>query len=107
MASTTVVSVEDDLDGSPAAGTVEFSFRGKSYEIDLSAENTELFEGQMALYTNAARRVAHASGKSRPRTLAKRRASADVRKWARESGLEIPDRGRIPAKILEQYEAAH
>lgn len=30
-----------------------------------------------------------------------------VRQWARENGLSVTERGRIPAAIQEQYEAAH
>ncbi len=32
---------------------------------------------------------------------------ADVRAWAREQGLPVGDRGRLPAKLVEQYDAAH
>jgi len=34
-------------------------------------------------------------------------AAADVRAWARENGLEVSDRGAIPAAVLEQHAAAH
>jgi ERCC4 domain/Lsr2 len=34
------------------------------------------------------------------------RRSADVRAWARERGLVVSDRGRIPADVVRQYEAA-
>jgi hypothetical protein len=30
-----------------------------------------------------------------------------IRKWARERGHELADRGRIPGKILEAYRAEH
>jgi len=30
-----------------------------------------------------------------------------VRAWARQSGLEVSERGRISAEIMKQYEAAH
>ncbi|HLS49779.1 MAG TPA: histone-like nucleoid-structuring protein Lsr2, partial [Actinomycetaceae bacterium] len=29
-----------------------------------------------------------------------------VRKWAEANGIEVSARGRIPASILEQYQAA-
>jgi hypothetical protein len=29
-----------------------------------------------------------------------------VRAWAREQGIEIKDRGRIPADVIAKYEAA-
>ena len=31
----------------------------------------------------------------------------DVRAWAREQGMQVGDRGRLPAKLVAQYEAAH
>lgn len=32
--------------------------------------------------------------------------AAEVRAWARDNGLDVSDRGSIPAVVLEQYEAA-
>lgn len=43
-----------------------------------------------------------------PDTGAERVASTDdVRAWARENGFTVSDRGRIPQKVVEAYEAAH
>ena len=39
MAQKVTVTLEDDLDGGPAAETVRFSFGGADYEIDLSKKN--------------------------------------------------------------------
>jgi Lsr2 protein len=33
--------------------------------------------------------------------------AAKVREWARGQDIDVPDRGRIPGPVLEQYEAAH
>ncbi|NED60954.1 Lsr2 family protein, partial [Streptomyces sp. SID10244] len=30
-----------------------------------------------------------------------------VREWAIDNGYEVSDRGRVPARIVEAYEAAH
>lgn len=36
------------------------------------------------------------------------RASArDVRKWAKEHGVEVPASGRLPREVQERYAAAH
>ena len=32
--------------------------------------------------------------------------SGDIRAWAKEHGLAVSERGRIPASVLEQYQAA-
>ena len=41
MAQQTTVRFVDDIDGSEAVGTVSFSLNNRSYEIDLSDENTD------------------------------------------------------------------
>jgi hypothetical protein len=32
--------------------------------------------------------------------------SASVRKWAQSNGIELSQRGRIPADVVERYKAA-
>ena len=32
--------------------------------------------------------------------------SGDIRAWAKGHGINVSDRGRIPASVTEQYEAA-
>ena len=32
---------------------------------------------------------------------------SDVRYWARDQGIKVSDRGRIPADVLARYRAAH
>jgi hypothetical protein len=65
-----------------------------------------LFSAQLAPFTDHARK-ADREQRARPaRASAARRNSADIRAWAREHGLGISERGRIPASITEQYEAA-
>jgi hypothetical protein len=39
MATKITVALEDDLDGGPAAETVQFAFDGTDYEIDLNEKN--------------------------------------------------------------------
>ena len=40
------------------------------------------------------------------RTAASRQRSSDIRAWARQQGLSVSERGRIPASVVQQYEAA-
>ena len=35
-----------------------------------------------------------------------RERSADIRAWAKDQGITVSDRGRIPASVAEQYETA-
>jgi hypothetical protein len=106
MATRTTVTLEDDLDGGHAEETVRFGLGTVDYEIDLSAANASRLRAQLAPFIERARR--HSRGqRARPgRTSAARRDSAEVRAWAKEHGIEISERGRIPATVTEQYEAA-
>jgi hypothetical protein len=46
---------------------------------------------------------------SRPkrRTAANRQRSADIRAWAKRNGIQVSDRGRIPAQVISKYDASH
>jgi len=100
-----VVIVEDDLDGSSADETVRFGLDGAEYEIDLSGKNARKFRKRLAPFVEHAHRVA--AGQRRPaRTAASRQRSRDIRAWARQQGIELSDRGRMPASIVDQYEAS-
>ena len=104
MATKITVVLEDDLDGGPADETVRFGIDGTGYEIDLSTSNATAFRRQLAPYIEHARR---AGTRKRPgRTVASRARSADIRAWARDQGIALSDRGRIPADVVEQYQAA-
>ncbi len=108
MAKNVSVVITDDLDGSTGARTVAFGFDGVNYEIDLAAANRAKLESALAPFISSARRARAASarrGAGRPAAQAVDRAA--VRAWARESGLNVSDRGRISAEIMSQYEAAH
>ena len=103
MAQKVSVVLEDDLTGGPAAQTVRFAVDGTDYEIGLNAKNAATFGKQLAPYVEHARRA----GARRPgRTAAGRPRSGDIRAWAKEHGLAVSTRGRIPATVAEQYHAA-
>ena len=106
MAVSTTVVLEDDLEGGPATETLQFSLGGREYEIDLNAKNAGRFRSQLAPFIDHAR-PASAGRRRRPvRTAASRQRSAAVRAWAKQQGIELSDRGRIPASVVEQYQAA-
>jgi nucleoid-associated protein Lsr2 len=106
MATRTMITLEDDLDGSPASETVRFGLGAAAYEIDLSAANAGRLRSQLAPFIDHARKAGRGQ-RSRPaRTTATRQDSAEIRAWAKEHGIEVSDRGRIPASVTEQFEAA-
>jgi hypothetical protein len=40
------------------------------------------------------------------RTSSSRERSGGIRAWAKDQGIKVSERGRIPASIIEQYENA-
>jgi hypothetical protein len=106
VAQRTQVLFVDDIDGSEAAGTVRFGIGGTEYEIDLSQAHKDQLTAAVGPYMAAARKVTSARRPVRgPRPV--RHDQSEVRAWAREQGLKVSDRGRIPADVLAQYESAH
>ena len=99
----------DDLDGSQAEGTVRFGLDGAEYEIDLNAEHAPALRDALARYVGAARRAG--GGTRRPaRDGCRARAdgvdSTEVREWAKAQGIEVKDRGRVPAELMVKFKAA-
>jgi len=45
-------------------------------------------------------------GPRRPHASTSRQRSSDIRAWAKEQGITVSDRGRIPATVVAQYQAA-
>ncbi len=107
MAQKVQVLLIDDLDGSSADETVSFGLDGRTYEIDLSKKNADKLRKVLEPYVENARR-ARPSGRKRATLAAgSRQRSAEIRRWAKSVGIEVSDRGRIPANVIEKYEAAH
>jgi hypothetical protein len=100
------VVLEDDMTGGPAEQTIRFAFEGTDYEIDLNAKNAATFSTQLAPYLEHARRAGRAQAPRPGRTAANRQRSGDIRAWAKEHGLAVSERGRIPASVVDQYDAA-
>ncbi|GLY80941.1 histone-like nucleoid-structuring protein Lsr2 [Actinoallomurus iriomotensis] len=107
MAQETIVRLLDDIDGKPADETVSFSLDGVPYEIDLRSKNADKLRKVFAPYVEKGRKAgARRTGRGgRGRTAHNRERAADIRGWAKEHGISINDRGRIPAEIVQAYEA--
>jgi hypothetical protein len=107
MAQKVQVSLVDDLDGGAAAETVSFALDGRAYEIDLNKRNAAKLRKAIAPFRDSARKARPAGRKAGTRTAGNRERSAEIRDWARSAGIPVNDRGRIPANVVQQYEAAH
>lgn len=108
VARTTRVSLVDDLDGGPAAGSLTFGLDGASYELDLSVQNANALLEALRPYLEAARRVTDPKrGRSRAFTnVATPVDPSAVRAWAASNGVNVSARGRLSAAVIDQYRAA-
>lgn len=113
VAQQTIVQMVDDLDGSQTEDvtTVSFGLDGVTYEIDLSEANAANLRKSVEDFVTHARRT---GGRLKPGTGAKSNSAATasheqaqaIREWARRNGHEVSNRGRIPASLIEAFEAA-
>ena len=103
MAQKVITLLEDDIDGTKADETVTFGFEGATYELDLSEANARKLRDELGPWIKAARRT---GGTRRPSRSASNVDLKAVRAWAASNGVELSNRGRVPAKVLEQYHAA-
>lgn len=109
MAQKTQIILVDDLDGGQAVETVTFGLDGVTYEIDLNEEHAAQLRDAFASWIGHGRKVARSTGGRTTRRSSSSRGSSDateIREWARSQGIQVSDRGRIPANIKEQYEAS-
>jgi nucleoid-associated protein Lsr2 len=99
----------DDLDGSAAEGTVRFGLDGTEYEIDLNAKHAQQLREALARYVAAGR---HIRASTRPPARSGRKSppnamnTTEVREWAKGQGINVKDRGRIPAELVVKFKAA-
>jgi hypothetical protein len=112
MAKTVNVVITDDIDGSADARTVTFAYQGQQFEIDLAEKNRAAFLAVLKPFIDAAhvapggrRRRGAAGGRRSRGSFSVDRAA--VRAWAAKQGIQVAERGRIRADVLEKYAAAH
>jgi hypothetical protein len=105
MAQKVTVEMTDDLDGSQADTTVSFAVDGTAYEIDLSKRNAAAMRRTFERYVGHARKAGRST--RRTRGARNRQHSSDVRAWAKARGIQVSERGRIPASVVSQYEEAN
>jgi len=106
MATKTTIVLEDDLEGGPAEETLRFSLGGAEFEIDLNVKNASAFRRQLEPFISHARKAGTRQRRRPARTASSRQRGGAIRAWAKEQGISVSDRGRIPASVIEQYEAA-
>jgi hypothetical protein len=116
MATVTRMYMVDDIDGSKEeVSTVRLAVDKQDFEIDLSAANEARLREKLARFVEAATPV-----KAQPAARRARKSSAAaqairpdkeqtlaLRKWARDNGYQVSNRGRIPKNVQAAFEAAH
>jgi hypothetical protein len=107
MAKQIQVVITDDIDGGEAHETIAFGLDGASLEIDLNKLNAAQFRKTVAPYIEHGRRVSRGRRPRAARPARDRGHSSDVREWAKQQGIQVSERGRIPASVVSQYEDAH
>lgn len=117
MARRIVHQLVDDIDGTVLevgeGETVLFSLDGVAYEIDLTDDNAAALRAALEPYLSAgrsissARAVSSGGGGARKRRRAGQQDYSAIREWATANGFTVSERGRVPASVLEAYDAAH
>lgn len=104
MATRVLTTLQDDIDGSAATQTIRFALDGIEYEIDVSDRNANRLRNVLGEFIAHGRTVGgRAARKSASSSQVDTKA---VRKWAEAHGIEVSSRGRIPAEVVERYNAA-
>jgi len=119
MAQKTIVTLVDDLTGEVAENisTVEFALDGRTYELDLTDENSAKLHDALSQCVQAARKIGgrRRSG-ARPGPASKnighapgysRETLKSIREWAKKNGHNVSDRGRLPADVVQAWETTH
>lgn len=103
MAKKVTVELVDDISGEPGATTTQFGLDGVDYEIDLVDDQDLRYT--LAPWIEKARRVDKPGRNGRPPTNGAKRPDMHlIRRWARENGMHVPVRGRMPAATIRAYD---
>ncbi|WP_433498162.1 Lsr2 family DNA-binding protein [Sphaerimonospora sp. CA-214678] len=105
----------DDLDLSEGDDVArrEFPLLNRTFAIDLSDANHQRLNEALAFLDRIlenSREVRQASRSKKAADTSPRLRGytfTDVREWAREQGVEVPARGKVPDEVVERFIAAH
>lgn len=108
MAKTVVVQSVCDLCQSPeVTGTYRFGWDLTNYEADLCHQHSnELIEVMERLVSSSRRLGSKAKSVEVPAPAASprdRASTLEVRRWAKQNGIAVSERGRIPDELFEQF----
>lgn len=114
VAQRVITQLVDDVDGTELTEgdgeTINIALDGASYVLDLSSKNASRLRKDFGKWLDHARK---APGSTRGRrsgggtTRRDPEQTKKIRQWAQDNGHQVSERGRIPATVVEAYEAAH
>jgi hypothetical protein len=117
MAQRTIIQLTDDLDNRAIPDgkgeTVRFGLDRQDYEIDLGEKNAKAMRDAFSKYVAAARRAAGTPRTGRSRAgrsgagPARTHDAKAVRAWAESQGIQVSQRGRVPADLVAKFQAAN
>jgi hypothetical protein len=110
MAQKVQVTLLCDLDDGnvDADETVQFSLGNTAYEVDVCAKHAQQIREGLEPFVANARKASTGTARRRPAAAAGgRQQTASIRIWAKDHGIQVNERGRIPASVVKEYEAAH
>ena len=61
---------------------------------------------KIAPFIEHARKAGRGQRRRTERTVSSREHSGSIKAWAKDQGIAVSERGRIPASVVEQYETA-
>ena len=112
MAQKVQITLLCDLDDGnvEAEETLHFGLADTSYEVDVCGKHAQQIRDGLQPFVANARKSSPVSSSNRRRpgrSAAGRDQTAGIRAWAKDKGIQVNDRGRIPASVVKEYEAAH
>lgn len=94
-----------------AEETLQFALGNTSYEIDVCSQHAQQIRTSLEPFVAHARKAGTATSgggrRRRERPASNREQSASIRSWAKDRGIQVNERGRIPASVVKEYEQAH
>ena len=98
--------ITDDLTGETLSDDVKatkVTLEGTDYEVFLSDDSKENLVAFLSGELPLSPAMRPATTRRRSGSVPKSNAS-EIRAWAKDQGLKVPDRGRIPADVMEAWD---
>jgi hypothetical protein len=72
----------------------------------LTANTAKAYRKKRVPFIEHDRKAGRSQSRRPGRAAASRKRSGEIRAWAKDHGIAVSERGRIPAGVVKQYQAA-